>query len=83
MTMNFFQAELMNGGARPKVPKFQKAASVAAESGLSGSNRGKEKLQTIQQVLVHLLFYLRNSCCQVSGRKNYMMLSLVKNYFLW
>ncbi|XP_071152379.1 G-protein-signaling modulator 2-like isoform X1 [Mytilus edulis] len=44
------KAELMNGGARPKVPKFQKAASVATESDLSLNNRNKEKLQSIQQV---------------------------------
>ncbi|CAC5363991.1 GPSM2 [Mytilus coruscus] len=44
------EAELMNGGARPKVPKFQKSSSVATESDLSLRNRSKEKLQSVQQV---------------------------------
>ncbi|CAG2193176.1 GPSM2 [Mytilus edulis] len=44
------KAELMNGGARPKVPKFQKAASVFIFESDFVNNRNKEKLQSIQQV---------------------------------
>jgi hypothetical protein len=49
----------MNGGARPKMPKFQKAASVATEAEFTmGSKKNKEKLQSIQQVNITIIFPL-------------------------
>ena len=56
---SILQAELMNGGARPKMPKFQKAASVATEAEFTmGSKKNKEKLQSIQQVNITIIFPL-------------------------
>ena len=49
----------MNGGARPKMPKFQKAASVSTEAELTmSSKKNKEKLQSIQQVNINIIFRL-------------------------
>jgi hypothetical protein len=49
----------MNGGARPKMPKFQKAASVSTEAEFTmGSKKSKEKLQSIQQVNITIIFLL-------------------------
>jgi hypothetical protein len=56
---SILQAELMNGGARPKMPKFQKAASVSTEAEFTmGSKKSKEKLQSIQQVNITIIFLL-------------------------
>ena len=52
------QAEAPNGGAKPKIPKFQIAASVATESAIAN----KEKVRTPRQEKDVAVGSYRTSC---------------------